>query len=365
MKTETRIVEKILERALSGERLNLEDGILLHGADLNLLGRAASLVRNRLHDPERVTFVVDRNISYTNACVADCDFCAFYVSPLSKDVYVLSEEKIFEKIRELEAIQGTQILLQGGLNPKLRIDFYVNLLRRIRENFPNITIHSFSPTEIDFIAKLEKKPVSEIFRILKEAGLHSMPGGGGEILVQRVRDIISPKKISADRWLEVQREAHLGDLKTTATMVIGHVETVEERIIHLLRLRELQDETQGFRAFIAWTMSTHGTKLSHIKKVSGEDYLRIVALARLIFDNVPHIQSGWVTEGHKLAQTALAFGADDMGGVLMEEEVVSKTGVAHTTCIADMLRLIRSAGFEPFQRNTRYEIVRTFPTVSS
>ncbi len=360
MKTETRITEKILEKALAGERLNLEDGILLHDADLHSLGRAATIIRNRLNDPKKVTFVVDRNISYTNACVADCDFCAFYVSPLSEDVYVLPDESIFKKIEELEAIGGTQILLQGGLNPKLRLNYYVNLLRKIRARFPNITIHSFSPTEIDFFGKLEKKPVSEIFQVLKDAGLHSMPGGGGEILVKRVRDIISPKKISADRWLEVQRDAHLAGLKTTATMVIGHVETVEERIIHLLRLRELQDETGGFRAFIPWTMSTHGTRLSHIKKIAGEDYVQIVALARLIFDNVPHIQSGWVTEGHKLAQTALAFGADDMGGILMEEEVVSKTGVAYETFTQDMLRIIRTAGYEPLQRNTRYEIIRSF-----
>jgi len=244
---------------------------------------------------------------------------------------------------------------------QVRLEYYVGLLRAIRKEFPAITIHSFSPTEIDFIAKLEKKTVREIFLALKEAGLDSMPGGGGEILVKRVRDLISPRKISADRWLEVQREAHLEGFKTTATMVIGHVETVEERIIHLLKLRELQDETGGFRAFIVWTMSTAGTPtLSHLKRIRGEDYLRIVAIARILLDNITHLQSGWVTEGHKLAQTALAFGADDMGGILMEEEVVSKTGVAYFTEIEDLLHLIRSAGYQPLQRNTQYKIVREF-----
>jgi len=360
MKTDQKIAEKIIEKALAGERLNLEDGILLHDADLHSLSRAATLLRNHRTDPRFVTFVVDRNISYTNACVADCGFCAFYVSPLSDKVYVLPLEEIFQKIRELKLLGGTQILIQGGLNPKLRLDYYVELLQKIRNEFPDITIHSFSPTEIDFIAKLEKKSVREVFLTLKEAGLDSMPGGGGEILVKRVRDIISPKKISADRWLEVQREAHLAGFKTTATMVIGHIETVEERIIHLLRLRELQDETNGIRAFIVWTMSTAGTpSLSHLKRIRGEDYLRIVAIARILLDNITHIQSGWVTEGHKLAQTALAFGADDMGGILMEEEVVSKTGVAYSTEIDDLLCLIRSAGYQPLQRNTAYEIIKS------
>lgn len=327
---------------------------------LHYLGSLAHEVRNRLNDPRRVTFVVDRNISYTNVCVAQCNFCNFSVPEGSAQGFVLSETEIYKKIEELEAAGGTQILLQGGLNPEIPFDFYINLLQGIKNRFPQITIHSFSPTEIDFFSKTTDSTVREILLVLKQAGLDSLPGGGGEILVDRVRRIISPKKISADRWCEVMCEAHRAGFKTTATMVIGSVETWEERIAHLFKVRSLQAETGGFRAFIPWTMMAQGTRLSSFGKTAGEDYLRTLAIGRIILDNIPHIQSGWLTEGQELAELTLFFGADDMGGILMEDQVITRAGFDPQTQIATIKRLIRDAGFIPAQRNTQYEITREF-----
>ncbi|MBI4550238.1 MAG: dehypoxanthine futalosine cyclase [Candidatus Omnitrophica bacterium] len=355
------IAEKVIEKRLRGERLSLEDGILLYEADLTLLGTAAKQVRNRLHPDNRVTFVIDRNIYYTNVCVADCSFCAFYRRPGESESYTLHKEEIFRKIQALVDIGGTQLLIQGGLNPELRLEYYVDLVRSIKEAFPQVHIHSFSPPEIDIIAKLERMSYQEVLARLKEAGLNSLPGGGAEILVDRVRKILSPKKISADNWIKVCRAAHEVGLKTTASMVFGHVETIEERIIHLLKIRALQDEAGGIRAFITWSMSTKGTPgLEHLPLASGEDYLRTVAVSRLMLDNVPSVQSGWVTEGHKLAQVALEFGANDMGGTLMEELVIEPTGIQHKTRTEDLVRLIERAGYSAAQRNTNYEIVREF-----
>lgn len=355
------IGERVIEKCLSGERLNLEDGILLYEADLALLGMAATVVRRRLYPENRVTFVIDRNIYYTNVCVADCSFCAFYRRPGHSEGYVLNHEDIYQKIKALADLGGTQVLIQGGLNPELRLGYYVELLRFIRQSFPQIHIHSFSPPEVDMIAKLEKMTYRDVLAALKEAGLNSLPGGGAEILVDRVRNILSPKKISATNWLRVMRAAHEVGLRTTASMVFGHVETIEERIIHLLKIRELQDETNNFRAFITWSMSTKGTPgLSHLTMATGEDYLRTVAVSRLMLDNVPSIQAGWVTEGHKLAQVALEFGANDMGGTLMEELVIDPTGIHYDTTTQDLIRLIRSAGYQPVQRNTNYEVVQVF-----
>lgn len=355
------VAEKVIEKRLRGERLNLEDGILLYEADLVLLGRAAKEIRNRLFPENRVTFIVDRNIYYTNVCVADCSFCAFYRRPGHNEGYVLDREEIFRKIHALIEIGGTQVLIQGGLNPELRLNYYVDLVRTIKEAFPQIHIHSFSPPEVDMIAKLEKMTYYQVLSALKEAGLNSLPGGGAEILVDRVRNILSPKKISSDNWLKVIRAAHEVGLKTTASMVFGHIETIEERIIHLLKLRDLQDETSGIRAFITWSMSTKGTPgLSHLPVASGEDYLRTVAVSRLMLDNIPSIQAGWVTEGHKLAQVALEFGANDMGGTLMEELVIEPTGIQYKTTPSDLIRLIQRAGYQAAQRNTNYEVIRHF-----
>jgi cyclic dehypoxanthinyl futalosine synthase len=353
--------DRILAKRLDGGRLSFEEGVCLFSCDLLRLGKAAQRLVGDLHADRRVTFIVDRNVSYTNACVVDCDFCAFYRSPGDKEAYTLSHDEIFAKIQELVDLGGTQVLMQGGVNPELPLDYYLDLIRAIRQKFPQVHIHSFSVVEFDMISKKFRLPLIEVFRLFKEAGLNSLPGGGAEILVERVRKIISPKKASSDRWLEVMRTAHEAGLKSTATMVFGHVETLQERIEHLIKIRQLQDETRGFRAFIPWTLSPHGTpRMSQFRPAGGEDYLKTVAVSRLMLDNFEHIQSGWLTEGLKLGQIALAFGCDDMGGTLLEDKVLEPTGIqVHTRC-EDLIRLIREAGYIPAQRNTNYEILHVF-----
>ncbi len=353
--------DKILKRRLDGERLNLEEGVLLYSCDLLRLGMAANQIVEQMNPARLVTFIVDRNISYTNACVVDCDFCAFYRRPGDKEAYTLSYEQIFSKIQELVDIGGTQVLIQGGVNPELPLEYYLDLIRAIREKFPQVFIHSFSVVEFDMISKKFRMPLPEVFRRFREAGLNSLPGGGAEILVERVRKIISPKKASTERWIEVMRHAHEAGLKSTATMVVGHVETIEERIMHLITVRDLQDQTGGFRAFIPWTMSPEGTpRMQHIQQAGGEDYLKTIAISRLMLDNFEHIQSGWLTEGLKLGQVALNFGCDDMGGTLLEDKVLEPTGIEVHTRPNDLIRLIREAGYVPAQRNTNYEILNVY-----
>lgn len=354
------IVRQIINKRLAGERLMLEDGILLYQGDLLTLGQAAHTFRKQLHPGPVVTFVVDHLIAYTNVCVDDCSFCNFYAKPNTEKAHTMPKEEIFKRIQALVDEGGTQVMLQGGVNPKLRLDYYVDLLKSVRARFPHVYIHSFSPSELDMLARVERMGFREMIRILKDAGLQAVPGAGAEILVDRVRNIISPKKISAARWLEINCICHEEGIMTTATMVVGHVETTEERVIHLLKLRDLQDQTGGFRAFIPWTMATQNTELAHIPMAGGEEYLKTMAISRLVLDNVSNFQSGWVTEGHKLAQIALNFGANDMGGVLMEEEVVSATGVQFKTTPRMMVRLIQKAGYKAAQRNTEYHIVHTF-----
>lgn len=354
------VAHRVIEKRLSGERLNLEDGIVLYQGDLLTLGKAADTFRRQMYPTDHVTFVVDHLIAYTNVCVDDCSFCNFYAAPNAPKAHVMPSEEIFERIGKLVDEGGTQVMLQGGVNPQLDLDYYVNLLGAIRTRFPQVYLHSFSPSELDMIARKARLDIREVVKRLKAAGLQAVPGAGAEILVDRVRNIISPKKISADRWIEINRVCHQEGLMTTATMVIGHVETKEERIIHLLKLRDLQDETHGFRAFIPWTMSNQSTRLEHIPTAGGEDYLKTMAVARLLLDNVPNFQTGWVTEGHKLAQLALSFGANDMGGVLMEETVVSATGVQFKTQPRTLVRLIQKAGYRAAQRNTEYEIIHSF-----
>ncbi|MBI4970319.1 MAG: dehypoxanthine futalosine cyclase [Candidatus Omnitrophica bacterium] len=358
---EPKMIERIIEKRLSGERLTLEDGVLLFHADLTLLGQAANSVREQLHPEPVVTFLVDRNIATTNACVVDCDFCAFYVSPRSDKKYVTDFEEIFRNLDDLVAIGGTQVLFQGGINPELRLDHYTNIFRIVKKKYPQLHIHSMSPEEIHYLTKREKMTAEEVLRALKDAGMNSLPGGGAEILVDRVRGIISPKKIPALRWLEIMRAVSRVGMKGSATMMYGHIETLEERVIHFLRLRELQDQTEVFRAFIPWSFSAQSTpRMSHVPMAGGEDYLRTMAVARLVLDNVPNFQTGWVTEGTKLAQVALAFGANDMGGILMEERVVKATGITNETNTSEFLRLIRKAGYRPAQRDTNYKIIRYF-----
>lgn len=354
--------DEILGRSLEGERISVEEGTELFSCDLLRLGQAADTVTRRLHPSPVRTFIVDRNISYTNACILDCDFCAFYRRPNDPEAYTLSLEEVLKKVDEVVQVGGTQVLIQGGVNPKLPLEFYLHMIRTIRQKFPEVHIHSFSVVEIDYIAKKERLPLEEVLRRFKEAGLNSIPGGGAEILVERVRDQISPKKIDSDGWIDFMRTAHRAGLRSTGTMVFGHVETLRERVLHLERLRSLQDETGGFRAFICWSLSPHGTpRMSHFRQAGGEDYLKTLAVSRLFLDNFENIQSGWLTEGTKIGQVALAFGANDMGGTLLEDKVLEPTGAsASGVRREDMVRWIREAGYVPAQRNTNYEILQVF-----
>lgn len=354
--------DEILAKRLGGGRITVDEGAELFSCDLVRLGKAADTLTRRLHPSPIRTFVVDRNISYTNACFVDCDFCAFYRRPGDNETYALSMEEILKKVGELARLGGTQVLIQGGVNPALPLRFYLDMIRTIRREFPQICIHSFSVVEIDFLAKKERMPLREVLIQFKEAGLNSIPGGGAEILVERVRDKISPKKIDSDGWIRFMRTAHEIGLRSTATMVFGHVETFRERIEHLEKLRSLQDETGGFRAFIAWTLSPRGTpRMSHFRQAGGADFLRTLAISRLYLDNFENLQSGWLTEGMKLGQVALGFGANDMGGTLLEDKVLEPTGMdASRTRKEDLIRLIREAGYIPAQRNTNYEILQVF-----
>lgn len=359
---ETDRLDEILGKRLDGGRVTVEEGTELFSCDLPTLGRVADMLTRRLHPAPVRTFIVDRNISYTNACIVDCDFCAFYRRPGDPDAYTLSMEEILQKVDDLAKVDGTQVLIQGGVNPKLPLEFYLNMIRTVRKEYPQIQIHSFSVVEIDFIAKKERLPLREVLLRFKEAGLNSIPGGGAEILVERVRGKISPKKMDSDGWIDFMRMAHGVGLRSTATMVFGHMETFEERILHLERLRSLQDETGGFRAFIGWTLSPNGTpRMSHFRQAGGEDYLKTLAISRIFLDNFENIQSGWLTEGTKIGQVALGFGANDMGGTLLEDKVLEPTG-ANASCVRkeDMIRWIREAGYIPAQRNTNYEILEVF-----
>jgi cyclic dehypoxanthinyl futalosine synthase len=358
-------VSEILEQALDGDRLDDDAALsLLRSRDLVAIGRVADEIRNRKHDPSRITFIVDRNLNYTNVCVTDCDFCAFYRSPGdTREAYVLPKPVIFKKIEETLAIGGTGLLMQGGHHPDLAIDYYVDLFSSIKARYP-IHLHALSPPEVQHIARRSKLTIPETLSRLRDAGLDSLPGGGGEILVDRVRAIIAPKKTTSDEWLGVMREAHRLGMSTTATMMYGHVETLAERVEHMRRIRELQDRTGGFRAFISWTFQDDGNRLG--ARVPREtmptsfDYLLTQAVSRIYLDNVPHIQSSWVTQGMKIGQVALGFGADDMGSVMMEENVVSAAGTTHRTSVDELVHLIRSLGKTPVQRDTLYREVRAY-----
>ena len=363
--TEQPTVAAVLERALDGERINEDEAaILLRSRDLVAVGRVANEMRNRRTDPNRVTFIIDRNINYTNVCVTDCDFCAFYRSPGdTREGYLLPNAVIFKKIEETLAIGGTGVLMQGGHHPDLGIDYYEDLFSSIKSRY-KIHLHCLSPPEIQHISRRSKLTVWETLSRLRDAGLDSLPGGGGEILADRVRDIIAPKKTNSDDWLDVMRHAHRLGMSTTATMMYGHVETLEERVEHMRRVREVQDETSGFRAFISWTFQRDGNRLSALvtdeQMPTSFDYLLTQAVSRIYLDNVAHIQSSWVTQGLKIGQVALGFGADDMGSVMIEENVVSAAGTSHRTSTDELVHLIRSLGKTPVQRDTLYRDVRVF-----
>ena len=356
---------EILERARSGERISDEDAVeLLRSRDLVAVGRAANEVRNRIHDPERVTFIIDRNLNYTNVCVTDCDFCAFYRSPGDqREGYLLPKPVIFKKIEETLALGGTGLLMQGGHHPDLGVDYYEDLFSSIKARYP-IHLHALSPSEIVHAARRSKLTVPETLVRMRDAGLDSIPGGGAEILVDRVRDIIAPKKVNTKEWLGVMREAHRLGISTTATMMYGHVETLEERVEHMRKVRDLQDELHGFRAFISWTFQRDGNRMDDV--VSDDDiptsfdYLLTQAVSRIYLDNVPHIQSSWVTQGMKVGQVALGFGADDMGSVMIEENVVSAAGTTHRTTTDELVHLIRAMGKTPVQRDTLYREVKVW-----
>ena len=353
-------VESILQKAIDGGRLEPEEALAVYErAGLAALGKAADTVRRRLHPDNLGTFVVDRNINYTNACVADCSFCAFYRAPGHPEVYRLPVDELLRRVGELVEIGGTQVLLQGGLDPSLPLSFYEEMCRAIKARYPGIHLHSFSAPEIDTIAKATGKSYRDIFEALKSAGLDSMPGGGAEILIERVRQAVSPKKLSAAGWFAVHRAAHDAGLKTTCTMTYGMVETPAERVEHLVALRDLQDQTGGFRAFIPWSFQRGHTVLN-TPPAGGMEYLRIIALSRLVLDNVASVQAGWVTEGPKLAQLALSFGANDFGGILVDEVVVGATGMIYRVNKDEAVRLIRGAGRTPAQRNTKYEILHVY-----
>lgn len=337
---------------------------LIEHADLVELGRMASAVKAELHPKKVTTFVVDRNINYTNICWVDCKFCAFYRHGKDEDAYILSFDEIDEKIEALLAIGGTQILFQGGVHPKLKIEWYEELVEHIHQKYPQITIHGFSAVEIDYIAKVSHISVEAVLQRLQAKGLSSIPGAGAEILSDRVRDIVAPKKIDVKDWLNVHRTAHGIGVKSTATMMFGTVETDEEIVRHWELVRDLQDETGGFRAFIMWSFQPHHTRLQQegivTKKSSSNRYLRLLAVSRLFLDNVRNIQSSWVTQGSYIGQLALQFGANDLGSTMMEENVVAAAGAANRMNQQEMIRLIKDIGEVPAKRNTAYELLEVF-----
>lgn len=333
---------------------------LLKKEDLLYLGQMADDIRKGLHPEGIVTFVVDRNINYTNVCINQCRFCAFYRKPDAPDAYVLSDAELYKKIEETLALEGTQILMQGGINPSLDLDYYLRLLRGIKERYPRINIHGFSPPEVRYLADRHDLTVRETLSMLKNAGLDSIPGGGAEVLSDRVREAISPKKIKSGEWLRVMKEAHGLGMRTTATMMFGSVETEEDILEHLDALRGLQDETGGFTAFIPWTFQPGNTGLSRIKPATAIDYLKVLSLSRIYLDNIKNIQASWVTQGLKLAQAALRFGANDFGSTMIEENVVASAGVKYSVSKQDIINSIRNAGFRPAQRDTYYKILKFF-----
>ena len=330
---------------------------LYERAPLLELGRLADAERRRLHPGDAVTYIIDRNINYTNVCVADCQFCAFYRRPKDAGGYVLSYEQIGEKIDECKAIGGVQILLQGGHNPYIPFEWYLELMRYIKRHHP-IHIHGFSPSEVVFFSERFRIPVPEVVRQLREAGLDSIPGGGGEILVDAIRARVARKKAQTDEWLGVQEEAHRQGMKTSVTMMYGLGESNADRVEHLLRVREVQDRTGGFTAFICWPLQPEGTPgMSDAPKTDAVTYLRTLALARIVLGNVPNMQSSWVTMGHKIGQVALRFGANDYGSLMMEENVVSAAGTTYRTTLAEIDRIIRDAGFQPARRRQDYSLI--------
>lgn len=331
---------------------------MLTSGDPIALGREANAIREKLFG-NTVTFIVDRNINYTNVCKNECKFCAFFRRKESKDAYLLTIEEILQKVQETVEAGGTQVMIQGGLYPDLGLEYYENMLRSIREKFPSIVIHSFTATEIQYFAQQAGISIEDCLKRLQYAGLSSLPGGGAEILVDEVRKRVSPKKIMTEDWLHVMETAHKIGMESTATMVIGFGETMAQRIEHMEKIRQLQDKTGGFRAFISWTFQPGNTELGG-EKNSGWDYMRNLAVSRLYMDNIPHIQGSWVTQGERIGQLTLGFGGDDLGSIMLEENVVRAAGTAYEMSINKMVDMIKGAGREAAQRDTKYNIIRRF-----
>jgi cyclic dehypoxanthinyl futalosine synthase len=351
-------INQVVDRVLAGRRLAGDEALALYReAPTPLLGRLADAVRARKHPDRIVTYIIDRNVNYTNVCVAKCAFCAFYRPVGSTEGYVLGFDELFHKIDETIAVGGVQLLLQGGHNPDLPLAWYEDLFRAVKERYPSFKLHALSPPEVIHLSRLSQLSVPEVLRRLIDAGLDSVPGGGAEILVDRVRKLLHCySKASAEEWLDVMRHAHLAGLRTTATMMYGTVETDEERLEHLLKLRQLQDETRGFTAFITWSYQPSHTELGG-SEATGVDYLRTLALSRIVLDNFDNLQASWVTQGGKVGQLSLAYGANDMGSVMIEENVVRAAGASYCMDEAEIVRNVEDAGFIAKRRNMHYEVL--------
>ncbi|WP_405109501.1 cyclic dehypoxanthinyl futalosine synthase [Paenibacillus sp. FSL K6-1217] len=360
-------IDLILDKTLKGERLQLEDTItLFESNEIEKMGAAADIIMKRWHPEPITTFVIGRNINYTNVCDVYCRFCAFYRRPGSEEGYVLPDETIYQKIAETMSVNGTEILMQGGTNPNLPFSYYTDILRGIKQRFPEITMHSFSPAEIMKMVEVSGLPLEQVMREIHAAGLDSLPGGGAEILDDRTRRKISRLKGSWREWMDVMQTAHRIGMNTTATMVIGLGESMEERALHLLRVREAQDEciankydSEGFLAFISWTFQPDNTNLK-LDRQTPEEYLKTVAISRLVLDNIKNFQSSWVTMGPEVGKLSLQYGCNDFGSTMIEENVVSSAGATYKVNIESITQIIREAGKIPAQRNTRYDILRTF-----
>ena len=357
------MTDGLLDKVWTGARITADDALQLYELPLEELGALADR-RRQLKNADAydgrgndiVTYIVDRNVNYTNVCNVYCKFCAFYRTEKEADAYVITFDEMDKKIEETIALGGTQILMQGGHHPKLSMQWYLDLLSHIKNKYPQVNIHGFSPSEFIHFREVFNLPLEEIISKFKAAGLGSIPGGGGEILVDRVRKRISPLKAMSDDWLSVMDVAHRLGLNSSATMMFGHVETIEDRIEHLNRVREQQDKTKGFTAFIAWTFQAEHTKLK-APTVGAHEYLRTQALARIYLDNFPNVQSSWVTQGPEIGQVALKYGANDLGSIMIEENVVSQAGATFRMGVADMQRLIKELGYEPHQRDNWYHLL--------
>jgi len=351
-------IRYILDKAIAGERISSQEALsLLESGDLSAIGQAAHAVTSRLHPESYRTYNIDRNINYTNICTAVCDFCAFYRTPKSPDGYVLDRQELLQKIQETVELGGNQILMQGGLHPQFKLEWYEELLRDIKERFPEVNVHGFSPPELFHFTKVNKLSIETVLERLKRAGLGSIPGGGAEILVDRVRAAITRGKVMTDDWLNVMRVWHQMGGISTATMMFGHAETLAERVEHLDRVRQLQDQTNGFTAFICWTFQPENTQMSQVPPAGSFEYLKTQAVARLFLDNVPNIQSSWVTQGLKIGQLAMLFGANDMGSLMLEENVVAEAGTVHYLTLDQIRDAITELGFVPRQRDVFYNLV--------